>query len=124
HASGAPLHAGLISGIIGGLVIGSLSGSHTSVSGPAAGLAAIVITQIQNLGSFEAFLMAVLLAGFLQIVFGAMRFGGLGDYFPSSVVKGLLAAIGILLILKQFPHLLGHDEDYEGDMSFAQADGE
>ncbi|MFT4843766.1 MAG: carbonic anhydrase [Planctomycetota bacterium] len=124
HASGAPLQAGLISGIIGGLVIGWLSGSHTSVSGPAAGLAAIVITQIQSLGSFEAFLMAVMLSGFLQIVFGALRFGGLGDYFPNSVVKGLLAAIGVLLILKQLPHLLGHDEDYEGDMSFAQADGE
>ncbi|MGK0157002.1 MAG: carbonic anhydrase, partial [Neolewinella sp.] len=124
HASGAPLQAGLISGIIGGLVIGWLSGSHTSVSGPAAGLAAIVITQIQSLGSFEAFLMAVMLSGVLQIVFGALRFGGLGDYFPNSVVKGLLAAIGVLLILKQLPHLLGHDEDYEGDMSFAQADGE
>ena len=124
HASGAPLQAGLISGILGGLVIGFLSGSHISVSGPAAGLAAIVVTQIQTLGSFESFLMALLLSGFLQIAFGMLRLGGLGDYFPSSVVKGLLAAIGILLILKQLPHLLGHDEDYEGDMSFAQEDGQ
>lgn len=123
HASGAPLEAGLISGILGGIVIGFLSGSHISVSGPAAGLAAIVVTQIQTLGSFEAFLMALLLSGFLQMAFGALRFGGLGDYFPNSVVKGLLAAIGVLLILKQLPHLLGHDEDYEGDMSFLQEDG-
>tara|TARA_R110002094_G_scaffold90234_1_gene92877 strand:- start:499 stop:2787 length:2289 start_codon:yes stop_codon:yes gene_type:complete len=123
-ASGAPLQAGLVSGIIGGLIIGSLSGSHISVSGPAAGLAAIVVTQIQDLGSFEVFLSAVLLSGVLQLAFGALKFGGLADYFPNSVIRGLLAAIGVLLILKQIPHLFGHDADYEGDLSFMQGDGD
>ncbi|MCB9880245.1 MAG: bifunctional SulP family inorganic anion transporter/carbonic anhydrase [Planctomycetes bacterium] len=124
HASGAPLHAGIISGIIGGLIVGALSGSHVSVSGPAAGLAAIVVAQISGLGSFEAFLTAVLISGFLQLGLAALRAGGLANYFPSSVIKGLLAAIGVLLILKQMPHLLGHDSDYEGDMSFNQEDGD
>ncbi|MCB9889310.1 MAG: bifunctional SulP family inorganic anion transporter/carbonic anhydrase [Planctomycetes bacterium] len=123
-ASGAPPQAGLLAGIIGGLVVGVLSGSHVSVTGPAAGLAAIVVAQIGKLGSFEAFLTAVLLSGVLQIVFGAIRAGGMANYFPNSVIKGLLAAIGILLILKQVPHLLGHDADYEGDMTFEQADGQ
>lgn len=124
HASGAPLHAGLISGIIGGLVVGALSGSHISVSGPAAGLAAIVLAQIKGLGSFEAFLVAVLISGALQLGLAALRAGGLANYFPNSVIKGLLAAIGVLLILKQVPHLFGHDRDYEGDMSFVQEDGD
>jgi carbonic anhydrase len=123
-ASGAPLQSGLLSGIIGGIVVGALSGSHISVSGPAAGLAAIVLAQIQGLGSFQAFLAAVFLAGVLQVVFGLVKAGRLSNFFPNSVVRGLLAAIGVLLILKQFPHLIGHDKDFEGEMSFAQPDGD
>ncbi len=123
-ASGAPLFSGLLAGIVGGLVVGSLSGSHTSVSGPAAGLTAIVATQIATLGSFEAFLLAVVVAGVFQIGLGIARAGALSAFFPSSVIKGLLAAIGVILILKQIPHLLGHDADPEGDMSFAQPDHE
>ncbi|MEZ6132491.1 MAG: SulP family inorganic anion transporter [Planctomycetaceae bacterium] len=123
-ASGAPLFSGLLAGIIGGIVVGSISGSHTSVSGPAAGLTAIVAAQITQLGSFEALLLAVLVAGVLQIGFGVVRAGALSAFFPSSVIKGLLAAIGVILILKQIPHLLGHDSDPEGEMSFAQPDQE
>ncbi|MGI9473321.1 MAG: SulP family inorganic anion transporter, partial [Rubripirellula sp.] len=121
-ASGAPLFAGLLAGIIGGIVVGSLSGSHTSVSGPAAGLAAIVLSQIAILGSFDAFLLAVFIAGMLQIGMGIARAGALSAFFPSSVIKGLLAAIGVILILKQIPHVLGHDSDPEGEMSFSQPD--
>jgi len=124
HASGAPLHSGLISGIIGGLVVGAISGSRVSVSGPAAGLAAIVVAQIKDLGSFEAFLLAVLISGFLQLGLAALKAGGLANYFPNSVIKGLLAAIGVLLILKQLPHLFGHDSDDEGEMSYQQPDGD
>lgn len=123
-ASGAPLMSGLISGVVGGIVIGSLSGSHVSVAGPAAGLAAIVLAQIATLGSFEAFLLAVLIAGGIQIVFGALRAGMLAKFFPTNVIRGLLAAIGVLLILKQIPHLVGYDSDFEGDSSFQQPDGE
>ena len=123
HASGLPIIAGILSGIIGGVVVGLFSGSHVSVSGPAAGLTAIVLSQMQILGSFEAFLLAVSISGVLQIVFGMLRAGAVANYLPNNVIKGLLAAIGIILILKQFPHLLGHDADYEGDMSFVQADG-
>ncbi len=119
-ASGAPPIAGLLAGIIGGIVVGSLSGSHTSVSGPAAGLFAIVATQIDVLNGFEAFLVAVIVAGVIQIVMGIARAGELSSFFPSSVIKGLLAAIGIILILKQIPHVVGHDDDPEGDMSFSQ----
>lgn len=121
-ASGAPLFSGLLAGIIGGIVVGTLSGSHTSVSGPAAGLTAIVIAQIATLGSFEAFLFAVLIGGLIQIAFGIARAGALSAFFPSSVIKGLLAAIGVILILKQIPHVLGHDTDPEGEMSFHQPD--
>ncbi len=121
-ASGAPLFSGLLAGIIGGLVVGLLSGSQTSVSGPAAGLTAIVSVQIATLGSFEAFLLAVVIGGLLQIVLGLIRAGELSAFFPSSVIKGLLAAIGVILILKQIPHVLGHDEDPEGEMSFSQPD--
>jgi MFS superfamily sulfate permease-like transporter len=124
HASGAPLLSGLISGIIGGLVVGSLSASHVSVSGPAAGLAAVVIAQIRDLGSFDAFLLAVALAGGLQVVLGLVRGGAVANFVPNNVIKGLLAAIGMLLILKQFPHLIGHDADFEGDESFQQRDGQ
>lgn len=124
HASGAPLMSGLVSGIVGGLVVGALSSSPISVSGPAAGLAAIVVAQIKNLGSFDAFLMAVVIAGALQVVLGLLRGGLVANFVPNNVLKGLLAAIGLLLILKQLPHLLGHDADYEGDESFEQADGD
>ena len=123
-ASGAPLLSGLVAGVVGGIVIGLLSGSHVSVSGPAAGLAAIVAAQITSLGSFQAFLLAVLLAGAMQIGFGALKGGALSKFFPTNVIKGLLAAIGVLIIVKQIPHLVGHDSDYEGDMSFVQADGQ
>jgi len=122
-ASNAPLMSGILSGIVGGLVVALLSGSHTSVSGPAAGLTAIVFTQIAALGSFQTFLVAVVIAGALQLVFGALRGGFIAAFFPSSVIKGLLAAIGIILILKQFPHAIGHDPDPVGEMSFRQPDG-
>lgn len=122
-ASGAPLFSGLLAGIIGGLVVGAVSGSHSSVSGPAAGLTAIVAAQITSLG-FDAFLLAVLIGGLLQIGLGMMKAGALSAFFPSSVIKGLLAAIGVILILKQIPHVFGHDSDPEGDMSFVQPDHE
>lgn len=122
-ASGADPLAGLIAGVLGGLVVGFLSGSHTSVSGPAAGLTAIVIAQIANLG-FDGFLLALVIAGVIQLVMGFAKAGQLSSFFPSSVIKGLLAAIGVILILKQIPHLLGHDKDPEGEMSFIQPDGE
>ena len=123
-ASGAPLLSGLVSGIVGGVVVGALSGSPISVSGPAAGMAAIVVAQIQTLGSFDAFLLAVALAGGLQIALGLAKGGSVANSVPNNVLKGLLAAIGILLILKQLPHLLGHDADFEGDESFLQRDGD
>jgi carbonic anhydrase/SulP family sulfate permease len=123
-ASGAPLFSGLIAGIVGGIVVGLLSGSHTSVSGPAAGLTAVVATQIATLGSFEAFLAAVVLAGVLQIGLSVARGGFIAAYFPSSVIKGLLAAIGVILILKQLPHLIGHDVDPVGEMAFLQPNRE
>lgn len=121
-ASGAPLLSGLLAGIIGGLVVGLFSGSHTSVSGPAAGLSAVVAAQILSLGSFSAFLTAVILAGLIQIALGMAKGGFIAAFFPSSVIKGLLAAIGVIIVLKQIPHLVGHDPDPEGDMSFFQPD--
>lgn len=121
-ASGAPPFAGLLAGIVGGIVVGALSGSHTSVSGPAAGLTAIVATQIATLGSLDTFLLAVVIAGIMQIGLGLAKAGALSAFFPSSVIRGLLAAIGVILILKQIPHLLGHDTDPEGEMSFKQPD--
>lgn len=123
-ASNAPLAAGIIAGIVGGLVVGVLSGSSTSVTGPAAGLTAVVASQIAELGSFQAFLVAVIMAGALQIVFGLLKGGFLASFFPSSVVKGLLAAIGIIIILKQLPHLVGYDADPIGYTDFLQTDGE
>ncbi|WP_246151489.1 SulP family inorganic anion transporter [Rubripirellula reticaptiva] len=123
-ASGANLFSGLLAGIVGGLVVASISGSHSSVSGPAAGLTAIVAAQIAILGSFEAFLLAVAVAGVIQIGFGIAKGGALSAFFPSSVIKGLLVAIGVILILKQIPHLVGHDADPEGEMSFQQPDQE
>jgi MFS superfamily sulfate permease-like transporter len=121
-ASGAPLFSGIIAGIVGGLIVGLFSGSELSVSGPAAGLAVIVAAAIAKLGSFETFALAVALSGLLQIALGAVRAGGIGDYIPNSVIKGMLAAIGVVIILKQLPHALGDDLDFEGDESFAQAD--
>ncbi len=106
-ASGAPLFAGLIAGIVGGIVVGAASGSPLGVSGPAAGLAVIVLNAIGTLGSYEAFLVAVVLAGVLQIIMGALGLGGLAYYFPSSVIKGMLTGIGLLIIIKQIPHALG-----------------
>ena len=123
-ASGTDAMSGLIAGIVGGLVVGAISGSQTSVSGPAAGLTAIVIAQLAALGSFRAFLVAVFLAGILQVIFGVAKAGALSAFFPSSVIKGLLAAIGVILILKQIPHVVGHDNDPEGDWAFWQSDNE
>lgn len=121
-ASNAPLFSGILAGIVGGLVIGVISGSHTSVSGPAAGLTAVVAAQIAHFGSFEAFLTAVLIAGAIQVILSIARVGFIAAFFPSSVIKGLLAAIGIILILKQIPHVIGHDADPMGNKSFFQAD--
>src|SRR3990167_9052646 len=102
-ASGAPLLSGILSGIIGGIVVGLLSGSQVSVSGPAAGLAAVVITTIAQLGDFNTFLLALFLAGLLQIITGTLRAGFFAEYIPSNVIQGLLSAVGILLIFKQLP---------------------
>ena len=122
-ASGAPLFSGLIAGIVGGIVVGAISNSSLGVSGPAAGLTVIVFTAIQQLGSFQVFLTAVILAGLMQILLGVFRAGIIAYYFPSAVIKGMLTAIGLIIILKQIPHALGYDADYEGDFSFVQADG-
>jgi MFS superfamily sulfate permease-like transporter len=123
-ASGAPLLSGVIAGIIGGIVIGFLSDSQASVSGPAAGLTAVVITAITKLGEYEVFLLAVLLAGVLQVIAGILKSGIIANYIPSNVIKGLLAAIGIILILKQIPHAVGFDKDNVADLSFIQTDNE
>ena len=123
-ASGAPLFSGLIAGIIGGVVVGSLSGSKIGVSGPAAGLAAIVLTAIGTLGSYENFLVAVVLGGIIQLLFGVLKAGIIGYYFPSSVIKGMLTGIGLIIILKQIPHFFGYNADPEGDFAFLQIDGE
>jgi MFS superfamily sulfate permease-like transporter len=124
-ASGAPLFSGLIAGIIGGIVIGSFSGSEVSVSGPAAGLTIIVFTAIKDLGSYQGFLVAVILAGAFQLLFSFLKGGRLSAFFPDSVIKGMLVAIGIVIILKQIPHALGDDQDYEGEFEFEQvADGQ
>lgn len=120
--SGAPLFSGIIAGIVGGIVIGLLSGSQLSVSGPAAGLTVIVATAIIKLQVYEAFLLAVVLGGIFQLVLGFIKAGVIGDYVPNSVIKGMLAAIGLILILKQMPHLVGYDKDYAGDETFAQTD--
>jgi carbonic anhydrase/SulP family sulfate permease len=119
-----PLHAGLISGILGGILVGALSGSAISVSGPAAGLSAVILVSIRDCGSFEAFLCAVAISGVLQVALGIARGGVLASFIPGNVIRGLLASIGILLVLKQLPHLVGRDTDYEGDLSFVQPDGQ
>lgn len=123
-ASGAPLLSGLIAGIVGGIIAGALSSSALGVSGPAAGLAVIVFNGIQSLGAFEIFLVAVVIGGVLQLAFGALKGGVIAYYFPSSVIKGMLAGIGVIILLKQIPHLFGYDADVEGDWSFQQVDGE
>lgn len=122
-ASGAPLFSGLIAGIVGGILVGSLSGSQIGVSGPAAGLAAIVLTAIGTLGGFQNFLLAVVLGGVIQLLFGILRAGIIGYYFPSSVIKGMLTGIGIIIILKQIPHFFGYQSP-EGEFSFFQSNGE
>lgn len=119
-ASGAPLFAGIIAGAVGGIVVSVLSGSQLSVSGPAAGLTVIVASAIQDLGSYQTFLSAVVLAGVIQFLLGVLRLGAIADYVPNSVIKGMLAAIGLVIILKQIPHALGRDKDYEGDFSFLE----
>ena len=122
--SGAPLFSGIISGVVGGIVIGALSGSSLSVSGPAAGLIAIIVMGLDKLGSFEAFLLAVFIAGIFQIIFGFLKLGIIGDFIPNTVIKGMLAAIGVILILKQIPHFVGYDKYFEGDEAFFQTDHE
>ncbi|WP_353197335.1 SulP family inorganic anion transporter [Parapedobacter defluvii] len=123
-ASGAPLFAGILTGIIGGIVVASFSGSQLSVSGPAAGLTVIVLGAIEQLGAFETFLLAVLLAGVIQLALGIIRAGMIGNYFPSSVIIGMLAAIGIIIILKQLPHAVGYDSSFFGEESFVQLNSE
>jgi len=122
-ASGAPLFSGIIAGVIGGIVVGYLSQSHISVSGPAAGLTAIVLTAITDLGAFDVFLTAVFIAGLIQLTLGFIKAGSISNYFPTNVIEGMLAGIGIIIILKQLPHAFGYDADFEGDQSFVQADG-
>ena len=119
-ASGAPPLSGLIAGIIGGLIVGLLSGSQLGVSGPAAGLAVIVFNGIQEMPSFEMFLLAVFVGGIIQMLLGFARAGIIGFYFPSSVIQGMLAAIGIIIFLKQIPHAFGYDFEPEGSLEFAQ----
>ena len=119
-ASGAPLFAGVIAGVVGGIVVGVLSGSQLSVSGPAAGLTAIVLAAITSLGRYEVFLLAVVLAGVLQLLLGLAKAGTISNYFPSNVIEGMLTAIGIIIILKQLPHAVGYDVDNEGDFFFIE----
>lgn len=123
-ASGAPLYAGLIAGVVGGIVVGFFSGSAIGVSGPAAGLAVIVLNAITDLGSYEIFLVAVVLAGVLQIIMGYLKAGIVAYYFPTSVIHGMLAGIGILIVLKQLPHAFGYDKNFEGNESFLQPDNQ
>ncbi len=144
-ASGAPLFSGIIAGIVGGIVVGLISGSQVGVSGPAAGLAVIVLSAIEDirikkleslgiaadqitpqieLEVFQIFLAAVFIGGIFQIILGFIKAGIIGYYFPSSVIKGMLSGIGIIIILKQIPHAFGYDQDPEGDLEFSQPDGE
>ncbi len=134
HASGVPVINGLIAGIVGGIVVGFVSGSHVSVSGPAAGLITLVESSLRDLSggnpaatatyALQAFAMAVVIAGVLQMLLGLLKVGKLADFIPASVIKGMLAAIGLLLILKQVPHLVGWDADDFGDEGFIQHDGQ
>lgn len=121
-ASNAPPMAGIVAGIIGGIVVGSISGAQVGVSGPAAGLAAIVATAITDLNSYPLFVTAVVLAGAIQVMLGVLRAGVVAYYFPSAVIKGMLAGIGVFIFLKQIPHLFGYDLDFIGDEAFQQPD--
>jgi MFS superfamily sulfate permease-like transporter len=119
-ASGAPLFSGIITGVIGGIVVGFLSGSNLSVSGPAAGLTAIVLAGIKSVNTFELFLAAVIIAGCLQLILGFLKAGTISNYFPSNVIEGMLTGIGVIIILKQIPHAVGYDKDSEGDFAFIE----
>ncbi|MFV0505396.1 MAG: SulP family inorganic anion transporter [Bacteroidales bacterium] len=123
QASGAPLFTGVVAGIIGGIIVGGISGSPLGISGPAAGLTIIIATSITKLGTFDIFLVAVLIAGLIQIVMGLIKAGIIGYYFPSSVIKGMLAGIGISIFLKQLPHVFGSDVSYDGITDFVNAEG-
>jgi MFS superfamily sulfate permease-like transporter len=123
-ASGAPLFSGIIAGLVGGVLVSLLSGSQLAVTGPAAGLTVIVFTAIETLGSFQGLLMAVVLAGIFQLILGYLRAGIIGAFFPSSVIEGMLAAIGLILIIKQIPHATGYDTSFEGDESYMQETAE
>ena len=123
-ASGAPLFSGIIAGVVGGIVVGYLSKSHISVSGPAAGLTAIVLTAISDLGAFNIFLTAVVIAGVIQLLLGFIKAGSISNYFPTNVIEGMLAGIGVIIILKQIPHAFGYDPDFVGDEAFFQSDGQ
>jgi MFS superfamily sulfate permease-like transporter len=120
----APLFSGIIAGVVGGVLVTVFSGSKFSVSGPAAGLTAIVLASVSQLGNYQAFLAAVVFAGVFQIILGILKAGSIGNYIPNAVIKGMLAGIGIILIIKQIPHLFGYDKDPEGDEQFIQLDGE
>lgn len=122
-ASGVPLFSGIIAGIVGGIVVGFLSNSHVSVTGPAAGLTAIVLTSVSTLGKFELFLTAVIIAGLIQIVLGLIKAGTISNYFPNNVIEGMLAGIGVIIFLKQIPHAVGYDKDSEGDLDFVEKSG-
>lgn len=122
-ASGAPPLSGIVAGIVGGIIVGFLSKSHLSVSGPAAGLTAIVLTAITDLGAFNVFLLAVFIAGLIQLILGFIKAGSISNYFPTNVIEGMLAGIGIIIILKQIPHAVGFDKDFEGDEAFLQNNG-
>jgi MFS superfamily sulfate permease-like transporter len=123
-ASGAPLFSGIVAGIVGGLVIGTFSKSNLSVSGPAAGLTAIVLAAITDLGAFNIFLCVGIVAGLIQLILGFVKAGTIANYFPSNVIEGMLAGIGLIIILKQIPHAVGYDKDYEGSESFADLFGD
>jgi MFS superfamily sulfate permease-like transporter len=123
-ASGAPLFSGIISGVVGGIVVAAISNSPLSVSGPAAGLTAIVFAAIHDLGSLPLFFAAVVLAGIFQVLLGFLRAGTLSNYFPNNVIEGMLAGIGVIIFLKQLPHAFGYDPDFEGDEAFLQNDGQ
>jgi carbonic anhydrase len=118
------IFSGIIAGVVGGIIVGALSGSRLGVSGPAAGLITIVAGAIATLGSFEGLLLAVFLSGIIQLIAGFLKAGVIGNYFPSAVIKGMLAAIGLTLILKEIPHLLGYDKEPFGELAFNQHDGQ
>lgn len=120
-ACGAPLYSGLIASILGGILVAPLSGSILGISGAAAGLVVIMLSSIETLG-FSTFLLTVFIAGMFQIVMGITKMGSIAHYFPSAVIKGMLSGIGAIIFIKQIPHAVGYDSDYEGDLSFFQAD--